>query len=354
MVGAGLLGLCTAWHLRRRGREILVLEAAEVGHAGSGSKGLCRIFRLGYDDARYVTMATLALPLWRELEEETGSSLLTTTGQLTFGPDLDALSAGLEGAGAPWERWAVDEVVRRYPAVAAPGPAVFEPQSGVIHAESALIALKQSVRDALHEGVDVVRLTNEGGRVRLETPLGAVDTPRMICCAGPRTAPLLMGAGLDLDVHPSLEQVAYFAARDSIPTDLPVLVERGRPMFYGLPVPGKSWFKAGRHQSKPRIALDDANLQPGEAEDALLASDVARFLPGFDPRPVCSERCFYDNSPDEDFVIDRIGSITVGAGTSGHGFKFGPLLGEMLADLAEETQPRLPVDWLAARRFGSR
>jgi hypothetical protein len=92
VVGAGLLGLSTAWHLMRRGRDVLVLERAQVGHPGAGSRGLCRIFRLGYDDPRYVVMAQQALPLWRELEADTGYSLLRTTGQLTFGPNLDALS----------------------------------------------------------------------------------------------------------------------------------------------------------------------------------------------------------------------------------------------------------------------
>ena len=59
-----------------------------------------------------------------------------------------------------------------------------------------------------------------------------------------------------------------------------------------------------------------------------------RYLPSYHPEPVTTERCVYDNSPDEDFIIDRVGNIVVGCGTSGHGFKFGPLLGEWLADLA--------------------
>ena len=77
----------------------MAFERARVGHAGSGSRGLCRIFRLGYDDPRYVEMAKHALPLWRELEADTGAALLTTTGQLTFGPGLDVLSAGVGRGG---------------------------------------------------------------------------------------------------------------------------------------------------------------------------------------------------------------------------------------------------------------
>ena len=74
---------------------------------------------------------------------------------------------------------------------------------------------------------------------------------------------------------------------------------------------------------------------------------VRRLLPTLDPEPVATERCVYDNSADTDFVLDRVGRIVVGCGTSGHAFKFGPLLGELLADLAEGADP--PVD---LRRFG--
>src|ERR1700746_1347408 len=125
IVGAGLLGLSTAWQLIRRGRDVLILERNRVGHAGCGSRGLCRIFRLGYDDPRYVQMAKQALPLWRELEADTGTGLFTNTGQLTFGPDLDGLRDGLAAAGADFDFWSRTEVSRHFPEVAPPGRAVF-------------------------------------------------------------------------------------------------------------------------------------------------------------------------------------------------------------------------------------
>ena len=71
---------------------------------------------------------------------------------------------------------------------------------------------------------------------------------------------------------------------------------------------------------------------------------MARLLPSLDPQPVATERCVYDNSADTDFVLDRVGRIVVGCGTSGHAFKFGPLLGELLADLAEERRPSIDVE----------
>ena len=76
----------------------------------------------------------------------------------------------------------------------------------------------------------------------------------------------------------------------------------------------------------------------------------ARLLPSLDPEPVATERCVYDNSIDADFVLDRVGRVVVGCGTSGHAFKFGPLLGELLADLAEGRQPEVDLDRFSLRR----
>jgi sarcosine oxidase len=354
VVGAGLIGLSTAWHLARRGREVAVLERATVGHAGGGSHGSGRIFRLGYDDPRYVEMAKLALPLWRELEAESGTELLTTTGQITFGPGLDRLHAGLLHAGAPAEMWAAADVAACFPEVAAGGPALFEPSSGVIHAEQSLRALRSGVGARLHEGVDVLDIHDHGRAVEVLSDAGGLTASGVICCGGPWSRPLLARAGIGLHLSTSVEQVAYFAGARPISTPIPVIVERGQPMLYGLPTPDGRAFKVGRHHAGPRVPPDDADMAPDPVEDRRLAAGVERLLPGFDPRPVRSERCFYDNSPDEDFVIDRVGRITFGAGTSGHGFKFGPLLGELLADLAEGRPPRSPITWLGSSRPGLR
>jgi sarcosine oxidase len=350
VIGAGLLGLSTAWHLIRRGRDVLVLERARVGHSGSGSRGLCRIFRLGYDDPRYVRMAKQALPLWRELEAETGSALLSITGQLTFGPGLDVLGSGLASAGATFELWSGPEAARHFPSIAPPGPAVFEPGSGVIHAERTLNELRLGAAASLREDVTVTRLDDRGTSVSVETTVGTVQAAVAVCCAGPWTPALLAAAGISLPLSASVEQVAYFSSgRDGLAL-LPVIIERVEPMIYGLPTPDGGLFKVGRHQSSPAVGMADTDLTPHPDSDRPLAEAVARLIPTCGSQPVASERCIYDNSPDENFVLDRIGRIVIGAGTSGHGFKFGPLLGEVLADLAQGHPPRLPIGWLGASR----
>jgi len=135
-----------------------------------------------------------------------------------------------------------------------------------------------------------------------------------------------------------------------------VFIEWGDDMIYGLPVPGgpasaPALCKVSRHMAgEPAERFDPTDpslLADDAAELARLQDGVGRLLPGLDPVPVATERCVYDNSADTDFVLDRVGHVVVGCGTSGHGFKFGPYLGELLADLAEGTEPPFVRD-----RFG--
>ena len=127
VVGAGLLGLAAARALTRRGHEVILLEQAEVGHEASGSKGSCRIFRLGYDDADWVAMAMRARGPWSELEDECGQRLLHPTPHLTFGAQLDAVRDAMRAAGAPHELLTAAEAAARFPALDIGAPALLEP-----------------------------------------------------------------------------------------------------------------------------------------------------------------------------------------------------------------------------------
>src|ERR671939_1253848 len=113
VVGAGIAGLATAWALARSGCDVLVLEQFEVGHARGSSHGHARIFRLVYDDPRYVRLAQRALPLWRELERETGRQVLRTTGSVDLGPGLEERRGALEGCGVEFEVLAAAELMAR-------------------------------------------------------------------------------------------------------------------------------------------------------------------------------------------------------------------------------------------------
>jgi sarcosine oxidase len=352
VVGAGVTGLAAAWALNRNGRDVLVLDQEPVGHLGGGSHGTCRIFRRGYDDASYVTLAGQARAPWTELEEACGERLLHPTPQLTFGPQMPQVLAAMTAAGAACELLPEAEAAARYPGVNVMGETLVELESAVIAADRALACLAGLAGPAgtVRTGVHVAALADDGRAVRVRTSAGDIEAGAVIVCAGPWTSRLLATAGITVPGSATLEQVAYLEPVDSSAAlNVPIFVHYSPEFPYGLPVPGSRRFKIGMHHSGPRVDPDHQD----QAADAVLSERIEqaakRFLPGFEPRPVMQERCIYDNSPDTDFVVDRSGNVVVGSGTSGHGFKFGPLLGQWLADLARGSGP--PPARFALTRF---
>jgi sarcosine oxidase len=360
VVGAGLLGLSAARSLSRRGWSVDVLEAADgIGHPLSGSKGDARIFRLGYPEPHYVEMATAARRQWRELEEQSGRRLLHVTGQLSFGDatTIEALAASLADHAGAVEPITQGEAAARFPGVALPGAALFEPQSGVLAADECLRALIETGRFEVQSRAHVTRLEDDDQGVTVHCADGrAIRTDVVIDCAGPHALALLGDRKRLVRAPPSLPQVAYFGAAPSRavdPTRLPVFIEWGDAMVYGLPVfasgPHAGTFKVSHHtRGRTLHDYDPTAATPSLDDDDpahldTLTDAVRRLLPGLNPEPVATERCVYDNSADTDFVLDRVGNVVVGCGTSGHGFKFGPLLGELLADLAVGTPPGLDL-----------
>jgi sarcosine oxidase len=353
IVGAGLLGLAAGRALASRGRDVIVLEQAQIGHPGAGSHGSCRIFRLGYDDPAYVAMARRARELWRELEHESGQQVLTPTPQLTFGEGLRAVQDGMRRAGAPCELLTAETAAARFPGIATGGPALLEPESCVIAADKALRAL--AAGQHVRTGFLVTSVRDDGRQVTLRRDDGAALTARhAIICAGPWTARLLATAGITVPSAPTLEQVAYLRPASDPSPEMPIFIRHSTAWPYGLPVPDSPLYKIGLHPSGPPADPDGQD----RGEDAGLTGRLSRLaalhVPGFDPRPVRTERCIYDNSPDEDFILDRAGQIVIGSGTSGHGFKFGPLLGDWLASLAAGEPAGFPASRFGLGRFSPR
>jgi sarcosine oxidase len=335
IVGAGLLGLAAARALTAQGRDVVVLEQAAIGHEGAGSKGSCRIFRLGYTDPDYVAAAARTRELWHELQAQARCVILHPTPHLTFGPRLADVQDAMRRAGAPCELLSADAAAERFPGLRADGPCLLEPESAVIAADVALAALAGAA-PAVRTGVRVTAVADDGSQVRLQTATGDVTARVAILTAGPGTTALLAGTR-GLALRPTLEQVGYLELRSPAPAPvpaMPIFIRHGGQSPYGLPVPGSDRYKIGIHCSGPVISPGELDQTPDPGLTARLTEVASRYLPGYRPEPVAAERCVYDNTPDEDFIMDRVGNVVVGCGTSGHGFKFGPLLGAWLAALA--------------------
>jgi len=163
VVGAGIMGAATARSLARDGHDVVLLEQFELGHARGSSHGEARIFRLVYDDPHWVGQAKRALPLWRELERESGESILATVGSLDVGPGTDERAAALSAHDVPFTVEDGADLASRYPLRIDGGTAaLLQPDGGVLNAARAQRAF-----------VDLAR--RDGARILEHTPVLALD-----------------------------------------------------------------------------------------------------------------------------------------------------------------------------------
>jgi sarcosine oxidase len=335
VVGAGVVGLATAWALTRAGHEVVVLEQFRVGHARGSSHGSSRVFRFTYDEESWVRLAQEALPIWRELEAEAGVELLSHPGSLDTGRDPLPLCRALEACCARFEGLQPVEVERRF-SVRLTEPAVFQPDGGVAWAERTLEALRNAVK--VSQETRAQSLAEDGDSVLVETTAGSVEARAVVVCAGAWARSLLATAGIDLSVRVTRETVAYFAlAGDGpVPSVIDWAVPEGWPgvQVYALDG-GGGRLKIGLHHAG-READPDEDGTPDEAAVALAAGWAARTFQLTATDAVGAEACLYTSTADEGFVLERRGRIVVGSACSGHAFKFAPAVGSRLASLAKE------------------
>lgn len=357
VVGGGAMGAATAWQLARRGSEVTLLERYGPGHTQGASHGASRNFNVAYADPTYVRMLVEALPMWRELEAESGTPLLDLVGVANHGPapQFDAVHAALSAAGIPVEFLPVEAASERWPGIRFDTRVLFNSQAGRVNADATIAALHATAAAA---GADVRHRTRA-------TRIEVLDDERVLVAsvtdAGveevfeARTAVVTLGAwttklvgGLALPrLVVTQEQPAHFAVRDAsvewpsynhFPGDAADGYDYWRSPVYGMLTPGEG-VKAGWHGVGPVVDPDARDFLPERAQLAALQRYAREWLPGVDADAVTPISCTYTTTPDEHFVLDRIGPIVVGAGFSGHGFKFTPVVGRILADLADGSGP---------------
>lgn len=343
VVGAGVMGAATSRALARAGHDVTVLEQFAFGHKRGSSHGATRVFRFSYPDPQYVAMAMEALELWRDLEREANETLLTTTGGLDAGKALDDHVRALRECGAECEVLDPDETAARFPWLGPiEGPVLFQGDGGVTAADGARQAFLRSAEAhgaSLRDQTKVTSLQANGEGVVVETSGGAVEADVAVVTAGGWVKDLLAPLGIEVPVRPTRETVAYF---DFDEPRLTTLVEWGDPSVYALPS-GRGVVKVGEHQAGETTDPDEEGRVDDESVRRLSDWVTQRF-PAANPEPIHAETCIYTNTPDDRFVLERHGNVVVGSPCSGHGFKFAPLIGERLAELASHRSPRRAVE----------
>jgi len=364
IVGAGLAGAAAGYAAAARGMNVVVLEQFGPGHRNGSSHGSARIFRRAYPDPLYVRLTGRAGERWRALEAAAGERLVTVTGGLDFGSDR--MPADLHGVlaseGVPAELMAEGAAAERWPQFdfAGAGQVMFHPEAGVLDPDRAIQAM---LGLAFADGADirfdtpVTRLTAADGGAIAHTDSGSFAAPVIVVAAGGWVAPLLHGL---VDLPPltvTKQQAFHFAPAPGAPASepWPTFIDYDAGGYaYGLPAgrdggaPGA--IKVAEHNPGAVTTAADRDFEVDPAARERVRAYVARRLPGLDPAPVDETTCLYTWTANEDFILDRPGGgpFVVASPCSGHGAKFAPLTGQLIADLAAGGPAAEPRFTLAA------
>jgi sarcosine oxidase len=342
VVGLGAMGLPAARVLADRGHDVVGIDRHGVGAPAGSSSGSSRVFRLSHADRELVRLALAAQAAWRRLEQRAGEELVLVRGLLERGQAALDTARALAAEGVPYRELDEADVAALFPELAPwPGaPAIIQPDGGTALAAATLAAELRLARAA---GVEVaereraVAVEPAASGARVVTDRRTLDADVAVVCAGPWATELLAPLGLVPPLVPVPAQVTYFACPEQTYARPCVVDWRTlEDTFYGMPVPGRGYKLGLLDWTRPWDP--DADAVPESAdEQRRLAALVSRFLPGLGP-PVGSQTCPVTLTADGKFVLDRRGPVVVGAGCSGQGFKFAPLFGELLADLAEDRE----------------
>jgi sarcosine oxidase len=355
VAGLGAMGSAAACELARRGLRVLGLDRHAPPHAFGSSHGETRIIREAYfEHPVYVPLVQRAFELWRALEHASGATLLRETGGLMIGRlDSVLVEGALRSARLhrlPHEVLSAAEVRKHFPALRPDDDmiAVHEPRAGILFPEAcigAFLARAHQQGAELRSDEAVRRWETGSDGVRVFTGQGEYRARRLIVSAGAWVNELLPGHELPLRIE---RQVLHWFEPVSLadqfaPERCPIHLwqfDEGR-FFYGFPDLGTG-VKAGFHHDGEATTADSVRRDVAPAEIEAVRSVMRRFLPGADGPLRSSIVCLYTNTPDEHFLIDthpRHPDVLIASPCSGHGFKFAPVIGEILADLAQDISP---------------
>lgn len=349
VIGLGAMGIATAWQLARRGCDVVGLEQFDQGHSRGSSHGGVRIFRYTYPAPYYTALTQQALPWWRLLEDEAGEVLLDLNGVYDHGhPELlTPLAESLTACGVEHEWLHPDEAHARVPSLHFDTAVLYHASGGRTFAERTLQAL---ARRAEHHGAELRYGCPGALRVHtdhVEVDLGdeVIEARRAVVTAGAWASDVLGDGTLGDSRLPrftiSEEQLAHYAPLDPDAV-WPSFMHHTDRFRYGLFTPGEG-LKVGGHHEGVVTSLEARRYDVDTARIDEIRRYVEAWIPGVHAEPRFGATCLYTTTHNEDFVLDRVGPVVIGSPCSGHGFKFVPLVGHLLARLATDQGGDVPV-----------
>jgi sarcosine oxidase len=369
VLGLGGMGSAVAAHAARRGMRVLGLERFGPAHGRGASHGRTRIIRQAYfESPDYVPLLRRAYELWDALETRTETTLRARIGGIFVGRPEAAVVAGTLASAQRWELahevYDATELRRRFPALTprADEIGVYEAVAGALFPEAGVQAhLDVAAADGaeLRFGVQATGWDAGDHGVRVTLADGTqLEAERLALCAGPWFAPIAPDLAIPLRIERNVQ--FWFAPLDRAavsPARLPIwCVERaGAPLFYGFPDFGDG-AKVAHHGSGVDADPDALERAVREDEIAVARAALNSFVPAAAGAFVRADPCMYALTPDGHFVIGthpRQARVAVAGGFSGHGYKFAPVVGEIVAALLAGDDPGIAIDIFSPLRFAA-
>ena len=351
VVGLGAVGSGAAyWLSRRLGDRVIGLEQFELGHHKGAGQDHSRIIRLSYHRPDYVRLARRAYECWAEVEAESGTQIVTTTGGLDIGPREAAIPLhdymrAMTAENVPFEHLSGVEISRRWPQwrLGDEHHGLYQADAGIADPNKGNAAHQRLARAhgaTLLEHAPVARLRElAGGGIEVELADGTLHrAPHVVIAADAWTNELLASFDRRLPLTIIQAQVTYFAPPDPAlfaPDRFPIWIWMDDPSFYGFPTYGEAGPKAAEDVGGDAVTPATRTFERNEVGFRRLTDFLAAHLPEHLGPEIYTRTCLYTLTPDRDFVVDRLPDVpgVVVALGAAHAFKFASVLGQVLAEL---------------------
>jgi sarcosine oxidase len=374
VIGVGSMGSAACYFLAKQGYRVLGLEQFDISHEQGSHTGQSRIIRKAYfEDPGYVPLLTRAYENWKAFEEETQTQLYYRTGLVYFGNPENILIKGARLSASlykvPLEELTPQNLTDRFPQFKIPSTyaGLFEPDAGFVRPEKTIqLFTQQSIKNGaiIHKKEKLLDWKKEGTSIIVTTGKHTYRANKLIITSGAWAGKMIPGMSATIKV--TRQTIAWVKTKRHNYTlgNFPcwMIADEEKPgAYYGFPVLPVDQFgepgglKVAYHYPGEITDPDHVKRQANPGEIKNLEDILDKYLPGSFESVLAVKTCLYANTPDENFIIDRLPGyeeqVAIACGFSGHGFKFVPVVGEILADLVIKGQTQMPIEFLNAKRF---
>ena len=375
VIGVGSMGSATCYYLSKRGYKVLGLEQFDITHEFGSHAGQSRIIRQAYfEHADYVPLLERAYKNWNSFEQETSEQLYFKTGLLYAGSSNNEMIKGIKRSASLYnielEKLKIADTAKRFPQFTFPEnfEVLFEPEAGFITPEKAIrLYASQAKKNGatINTNEKVIDWKKDETYIIVRTDKDTYQCKNLIITAGAWASKMIPGFANKIKV--TRQFIAWIKTKNDPQFELnkfPCWMigdDLKHGCYYGFPFLDTEKFgepaglKLAHHFPKEVTDPDKVDRQATENDIQNLKYCLDNYLPGVFNSILHTKICLYANSPDENFIIDKLPgyeeNISIACGFSGHGFKFASVIGEILADLAIRGKTDLPIEFLNAKRF---